>query len=216
MLRARALLVLLAALVAGCGGGSGSTTSKSHESGGTASTPSTSSPTPPTSTAPRSSSDISELRAALVSQVRRSLPGQGLPPAYTKCVVAKFAVLPGSQLQGLTRLALKEGRPAAHLRAVALGLQLGRQCLREGQGIAFFRAKFFISSIRTKGASSGLSRAFVACLVQEAQTRVSNREIIMIALLGSEPGGRARAQAQARAIGARLARECVRKGIPPK
>ncbi len=129
--------------------------------------------------------------------------------------MAKFAGLPGSQLQGLTRLALKEGRPAARLRAVALGRQLGRQCLREGRGIAFFRAKF-ISGIRTEGASSGLSRAFVACLVQEAQTRVSNREIIMIALLGSEPGGRARAQAQGRAIGARLARECVRKGIPPK
>lgn len=200
-------LVLLAALLAGCGGGS--TTSSSSTTTSSASSPTSS--TPSTSTA----ADTSVARRALVSAVRRRLSGAGLPADYTNCVLDKAQALPDAELRRLVAAGITQGSAAGQREGRSVGKRFGRECIRQGRGIAYFRAKF-VQGIRSAAAGdSSVSRAFVDCIVRKARSDVPDSQLIEIALLSSEPNARPRAQAKGRAIGARLARKCVAEGVRP-
>jgi hypothetical protein len=173
-------LVLSILLLAGCGGSSSDDTS------------STSSTTGDT-----------KLQTQFLKSISASLKGSGLPPDYGACILRHAHEVPIAKLKKVSGLAVFSPNSPA---AVKLGVELGKQCIREGAGVSTFRRILAGTIAHELGAS-----AQQQCVVTKVKTEVPDERVSAIFLNAVENGPRAAAKDEARLI-KKLSAECGAHG----
>lgn len=223
MNRPRALLTLMAILAAlafsACGSDSSTDSSDTVSTESTDSTDATdteatdteATDTVATDTVATDSTDVTDSSAerdALIQGVQSSLAGSGLPAGYTDCVVQKAGELTDDEIKTLEAEFTSGNTQAAQ----NLGVDLGKQCISEGAGIDEFRTAF-VSSIKTGLAGSGLSAAYTNCVINKANSDISDQELSALLLQYTEDP--ASAQTKGVALGKQLGQTCVDSGVQP-
>jgi hypothetical protein len=143
----------------------------------------------------------------LIVQTFEKAGGASLPVAFRTCFEQKANSTTASQLDQLLSVYASQGQAAAQSQSIALGRQLGMECLSEPDVVTGLRASF-LAPLKASFQTAHYSAAFKSCVLGRLE-KVSGAQLERFALNPSS------AHALGYQFGRDAAKACIASGAKP-